>query len=464
MPLAEANVYLPNANEAVRNAFQTRQLAARKRYKQLFEFYRANPCRVARIHLLTGAAVTLGRFCGVSQSFDAIGRILMPVDEQGTPKNENWNSYAEACQQNRPWRARDELWIKAHLEDMEAMRQGHLDDTFYAEADGHQDDPVWNFLRLHMEMTLGARLTDHLALAGHVPVETVISDGIAMALSRIVRSGFSLLFRYAKEGTKALLGIGEHKDASAISYRRTALQMIWFSFSAWSAAKVFRLGVRNRERGHEIAGDAWPLLKSVLGTAVEQVHPLIVKFYTNPSLFNVKAQLELFTPFARFWSFVAAQIIGQGLYETKEENIPTLFQVFRRTDGSMHFIRKLMLPGTERVFDSDFLVKDRQSNPTLFEVFPDIGVAVPMKVTVLPNGGLSIRGLQILFFNFPVPDFGLKVEFISTAVSENNLHIDGHLRMEPTSKLGKFLAYKVLRRPRDLGCIHYRIETKPNSI
>jgi hypothetical protein len=320
-------------------------------------------------------------------------------------------------------------------------------------------DPMWGFLKLHMEMTLGARLIDHLALAGQVPHETALADGIGTSLSRIVRVGARLLLRYAHEGTRALFSFSKEPVGPLLSYRRTALDMLRFTVSAFTAARVFRRGVRNKDRGRVATGDAWQLLADVLGPEVRKVHPLIVKFYSNPSSFVAQSSLRLETAPARFWSFVVTSVLGQGLYETGRL-INTRFSVFRRADGSMHFIRQLVVDNTLRHFDSDFVVREHRGRPTLFEVFPELGLSVAMQLTVREGGGLSIRGAEVWLRRWRLPMLGLSVEFISEVANssaQTELNINGHLRMEPTSALGRFWAYRVLRRPRELGCIHYRL-------
>lgn len=460
--LSDARRYLAGASDAELQAFATRQLQARERYAQLLRFYRLHPCRVARIHLLTGSAVTLGRFCGLSECFDLIGQRLMPVDLTDAPASSAWAAYQRGCQTGLSWDQRDDLWMVAHLDDMDRVRAEHLDQAFLDEARTHAADPMWVFLKLHMEMTLGARLIDHLALAGQVPHETAVADGIATALTRIARTGWRLLARYAREGTRALITRNTEPSRELVSYRRTALQMLAFSFATWTAARVFRRGVRNRARGRIAEGptDAWPLLAQVLGGeagAVRQISPLIVTFYANPAQFEVEATLELHTTAARFWSFLVTTLIGQGLYEAGPKPIAARFRVFRRVDGSMHFVRELMVNTTVRTFDSDFLVREHRGTPTFFEVFPEQGVAIAMRLQSLPDGGLSIRGEELLLRGFRLPMFGVEVEFVSRAVSESELRIDGHLRLNPRTAWGRALAFGVLRRPRELGCIHYRV-------
>ncbi len=455
--LEAARAYVPRASPDEIEAFACRQLRARRRLAALVAFYRRNPCRMARIHLLTAAAVTLGRFCGFSPTFDAIGEALMPAGEDGCPRGDGWRGYEAACRSLRPFEMRDELWMAAHVRDMEVLRNDGTVRAFYLECDAHRDDPTWRLLRQHMEMTLGARLLDRSALQGAIAYETAMAQGMATALSRIVRAGSRLIHRYAYEAAKALVLPSREPPRGLPSYRKTALLLGHYACSAVTASAVYRRGIRLRERGLVADDDAWPLLSEVLGDRVGEVHPAIVRFYGNPSRFPVRARLELHTLPARFWSRAATFLIGQGLYETPEGEIDARFRVYRRGDGSMHFVRELYLGGRLRIFDSDFVVRNVDGRPRLFEVFVDNGIEVEMAVEPIPGGGLVIRGERVRVQGVLVPRFGIVVEFRSRVEDQDRLAIDGALLMRPRSRWGRFVARSLLRRPEELGAIHYRV-------
>jgi len=138
------------------------------------------------------------------------------------------------------------------------------------------------------------------------------------------------------------------------------------------------------------------------------------------------------------------------------------FRVFRRADGSMHFIRELYSAGARRVFDSDFVVRDVRGRPTFFEVFVDLGIDVEMAVKPLAGGGLSIRGTNIYWKGVRLPSTALKVEFVSKVEASPErgplLRIEGNLLMQPDTKLGRLVLHGLLRRPEKLGRIRYTAE------
>jgi hypothetical protein len=461
--LNDALRYLPQANDDQVKAFAIRQLRARQRLTLLLEFYHKNHCRLARLQLLAACAIALGRFAGYSKSFDELGDAFMPVDNQGQVLTQEWQLYVEACAARRPIEVRDEFWIAAHMKDLQAVRQASLDEAFNEEMREHENELTWRLLKQHMEVTFGARLMDHAALNGIMAYETAFGESLVLTVKRLFTTGWLLLGRYAFEAARALIKVDRASRKEFVSYRRTALELMRYTINVWSASRVFRRGVRARQRGSLQSEDGWSLLEEVLGERVREIHPMIVDFYTNPSRYDVKASLELKTLPAKFWSRLATLIVGQGLYESDEQEIDARFRVFRRKDGSMHFIRELYCGDAMRVFDSDFIVRQMNNEATLFEVFVDLKVDVEMEVKPLEGRGLSIRGKNIYLRGLRLPSTGIQVEFQSRIVVNENaepekreqLHIDGHLMMQPRTRLGKFFAYKILRRPEQLACIHY---------
>lgn len=453
--LHEAKRYLPNADENELNAFAARQFSARRRVWKLKKFYGENFCRLTRLHLLAACAISLGRFCGVSKVFDEIGESLMPIDDNFQPVSEDWKIYIEACQNNLPLEVRDELWLTAHFKDIEKIRTKNLEEKFYAESELHRNEPIWLLLKQHLEVTLGVRLMDRSAIAGLIPHETAIADSLSLTVKKLSTACIKLTGRYVNESFRAVFDFSKETDITLLTYRQNAFDMTRYFFLSLSVSKIFRRGIRERERGSRAESENWNLLETVLGERVAEIDPLIREFYGNPSRFDVTATLKLETLLAKIWSRLLTLIFGQGLFETNLEEIPARFRIFKRRDGSMHFIRELYCDGKYRVFDSDFVVE----NGKLYEVFKDLKSSIEMKVTTLPNGGISIRAVNYIFRGLRLPEFGLHVEFQSR-VENDLLKVAGSLKMKPKTKFGKFFARKILRRPENLGSIHYTAHRK----
>lgn len=325
-----------------------------------------------------------------------------------------------------------------------------MEEKFYAESELHKNEPIWLLLKQHLEVTLGVRLMDKSAIAGLIPHETAIADSLSLTVKKLSTACIKLTGRYVNESFRTVFDFSKETDSELLTYRQNAFDMTRYFFLSLSVSKIFRRGIRERERGSRAESENWNLLETVLGERVAEIDPLIREFYGNPSRFDVTATLKLETLPAKIWSRLLTLIFGQGLFETNLEEIPARFRIFKRRDGSMHFIRELYCDGKYRVFDSDFVVE----NGKLYEVFKDLNASVEMYVSPIENRGLSILGTKILFHGKTIPSIGLTVEFQSK-VENDVLKIDGRLQMKPKTKFGEFFARKVLRRPQNLGSIHY---------
>jgi len=457
--LREARRYLPHASPEEQAAFAGRQLRARARTTSLLDFYRRHPCHLADLHLLASCAVALGRFRGFSPEFDEMGEEFMLAGDDGHPRTEAWRRYADACAAGRPWEVRDELWIAAHMEDVERVRRSGLEMRFRQQALAHAGDPTWQAIYQHVEATLGTRLMDQTAMQGIVAYETAFGESLATTFFRLCTVSWRMVRRYWWEGFRAVLTGGGETRQGVAGYRRLAFKAARYSFTAWNASRVYRRGMRERDRGRRAAEEGWPLLADVLGSRVSEVNPLIVRFYQNPAQFQVRVRVDLHTLPAKLWSRVITLLVGQGPYQESGSEVDAQFRVFRRRDGSMHFLRELYMGESLRVFDSDFVVRTVNGTPALFEVFVDKHLEIEMTVTPLAGGGLSIRGKNVYYRGTQVPCPGLRVEFQSHVVAEDGgrerLEIEGRLLMQPDTGWGRLLMCRLLRRPEVLGTIRY---------
>lgn len=457
--LSEARLYLPHGSTEEQSAFAERQLRARCKATLLLNFYRRYPCHLAELHLLATCAVALGRFRGFSPEFDEMGEEFMLAGEDGQPRTVAWQRYVEACDAGRPWQVRDELWIAAHMEDMERVRRSGLEERFRLKAAAHVDDPTWQAIKQHVEATLGTRLMDRIALDGTVAFETAFAHSLSATFFRLCTVSWLMVRRYWGEGFRAMVMPAGKSQEGIVSYRRLALHAARYSVTAWSASRVYRRGMRERDRGRRSSEDGWPLLADVLGPRIREVDPLIVRFYQNPANFQVRVKVDLHTLPAKLWSRVITLLIGQGPSAESGSEVDAQFRVFRRRDGSMHFLRELYMGETLRVFDSDFVVRQVNGVPTLFEVFVDKHIEVEMSVTPLPGSGLSIRGTNFYYRGTRMPCPGLRVEFQSHVLrdesSQEVLNIEGRLLMQPDTGWGRLLMCRLLRRPEVLGTIRY---------
>lgn len=436
--LEEAARELPGADASGLRDFAFRQRACRLSLALLESFYAAHPCRMARVHLLAASAVALGRFWGVSEPFARLGAAVMPVDSLGRPRTPAWAAYVHACEQRLPLEIRDERWIDAHMQDVARARERGYEAAFLDEAARHEGEPLWRLLAQHVEMTLGARLFDHPALAGAVPGESAMAQGLALSLRRLVHAGQRLVSHYAWRTLRALVLPRWGAVRGLVDERRAAWLLVSSFLTAWTAAGVYRRGVKLLHRGQRVGpSDAWPLLAAALGDEVHRVDPRVARFYANPGAWTMRASVTLRSRAARVLARVATWLTGQGLPEHGERAFPGRFRTFRRADGSMHFVRELYCDGALRVFDSDFVVRQGR----LYEVFVEHGLELELAVSVLDDGGLRLKGRGLRWHGLPLPWLGAWVEFRILPATDGAWRVD---------------AIGTLRPARPWGHIHYQ--------
>jgi len=200
-----------------------------------------------------------------------MGEEFMLSAEDGRPRTSAWQKYVEACEAARPWQVRDELWIAAHMEDMERVRRSGLEERFRRQAVAHRDDPSWQAIHQHVEATLGTRLMDRIALEGTVAYETAFAHSLSATFFRLCTVSWHLVRRYWWEGFRAVAVPAGKSHEGIVSYRRLALHAARYSFTAWNASRVYRRGMRERDRSRRTAEDGWPLLADVLGPRITEV-------------------------------------------------------------------------------------------------------------------------------------------------------------------------------------------------
>lgn len=407
---------------------------------------------MARVHVLASCAVMLGRLCGFSATFDDMADLFLPFAGDKA-RTDAWAGYVNACELGRPVEVRDELWLIAHMNDMAEVRSSGLYDRFTKEAAQHSRDTLWRLVKRHMDVTLGARMLDEVAISGVIAAETAIAHSFSLGLGRLFHDGWDLIHHFAWETAKGLFTRSKSRSGIA-SYREASLQMLRCLTNVWSASAVYRRGMRARDRGSEVPNSRWNLLPLLLGDEVARVHPLIVEFYDNPSRFQARGRVELPTLPGRIWSRAATRLLGQGAFEQSAGDIDVRFRAFRRVDGSMHFVRELFVGDTMRVFDSDFVIRDSAQGKVLAEVFSDLKVEALMTVSAEADGSISIRGKEFRFRGGLLPTMPWQVQFKSRVV-DGQIEIRGDLLLEPQSALGRAFFFGLLRRPKLLGSIHY---------
>jgi hypothetical protein len=457
-PSELADARRSGANPDDLEAFVDRQRSARLRVALLTAFYSRYPCRMGVLHQLAAAGIAVARFAGRSATYDEIGDRLLPVDREGRPRTEGWRAFVLAFDHGCPDDLLEERWLAAHLADMEDVKAEGWVDRFAAEHDAHRHDPTWDDLAEHMEVALGSRIQDREALAGQVALETAIATSLGAVVRRQLRTGLGLVRTYAWAAARATLHGGPHVPPGLPSDRALVATLVRQTFRLVRVTRVWRLGVRRRARGAAAPdGAAWslaPALSEVLGDDHRRLEPRVAQFFDRMDDWRTTASVRLYHRAGRWAAALGTLLVGQGMYEEDLVEVDARFRLFRRDDGSLHFVREFWCADAVRVFDSDFVVREVDGRPAILEVFQDLGLALRMRTTVEPDGGLTMAVAGVFVRGVPVGVGPVRVRF-TTRPEPDRLVVHGTLDLEPATALSRWFWRRGLGLPERIGEIRY---------
>ena len=446
------------ADPADPGAFVTRQRNARLRVALMSAFYLRYPCRMGQLHVLATAGIAVARFAALSEVYDVIGDHLLPVDRGGQPRNEAWANYVRAFDEGRPADFLEERWLAAHLADMVRVKEEGCMDRFAAEVARNPGDPTWEDLAEHMAVTLGTRVQDREALAGRMALETAIATSLGSVVRRQLQNGARTVRTYVGAAIRATLHGGPWVPPGLPSDRQLVCALVSSTFRVARITHVWRLGIRRRARGAEAAsGTSWslaPSLAAVLGPAALRLEPRVADFFDRMHAWQLTASVHLYHRVGRWAAVFGTLLVGQGMYEQDLDQVDARFRLFRRDDGSLHFMREFWCADEIRVFDSDFVVREVDGRPTILEIFQDLGVAARMRTDVLPDGGLLMTVVGLFVRGVPV-GVGPAVVHFETRPEADRLVVRGTLDLAPRTALARWWWHRVLRLPERIGEIRY---------
>lgn len=452
--LADARRYLGDADPA---DFVRRQRDARLRVALMNGFYVRFPSRMGALHELAAAGIAVARFAARSEVYDAIGERLLPVDADGRPRTPAWSAYVASFHEGLPADVREERWLAAHFADMQAVKAEGWIERFADERAEHRDDPAWDMLAEHIGVTLGTRVQDGAALAGRVALETAIASSLRQVVVRQWRTGAGLVRQHVASAIWATLSGGPWVPPHLPSDRRLVLRLVVATVGALRIARVWRLGVRRQARGAEGPGAAWsltPSLEAVLGPGLPGIDGQVAAMFSAMHSFQMTASVHLYHRAGVVAAWLATLLVGQGMYEAHLDEVEARFRLFRRDDGSLHFVREFWCEEAVRVFDSDFVVRDVDGRPTLLEVFAELGVACQMRTEVLPDGGLAMTVVRLFVGGVSLPVGPVQVCF-ETRPDGARLRVTGVLDVKPRSAWEQLLFARLFALPERVGEIRY---------
>jgi hypothetical protein len=366
---------------------------------QLIEdFYRRYPVAHAGVHLYSANMLSMNGAYASSLMAHTLANAIMPVDNDGKPKNASWQAYADACDRRKATGSPSEevcekLWWKAHMEDFNIVDtpgfQKLLAD-FWPKA---EKDPALQPLATYAKAMVIGRQNfekDRQTRSEDAAFVTFIKH---FSLT-VAKAGE---MPYWKEdlaaGVRALKGRGE----PALDDRGLPTEHTLFRRAVGGLKEMTGLtrtigrgiGQIATGKGDRAVTTSMVDLSRVLTPAqLKQVDPRVVAFYKQPGSFDMQAGVDFEGGLSDvLLGKLAPAIAGQSQIDDKGrgfENYPMETELYKDDEGATHWDRYVIVDGERKpLFLANFEVEGRQ----IKETFNIHGKRIALYFDVVPHEG-----------------------------------------------------------------------------
>jgi hypothetical protein len=344
---------------------------------------------------------------GTYTEHDAYGDIpnfILPIDNDGLPKNQLWRDYATAYDKHKATgapskEALEALWVKAHMKDFSAVDNPEFKaklNTFWENA---ITDPTLAPMALYANAMVIGREEFEKATKSGVPYEVAFQNVGARALKSMVEMrSFPFLQQDAKE-LGHLLSDRAFNSQPDTDERGLATDKALVTRSIGGLKEMMGLiPLAMRGAVKSVTGDTKrldapvmvDLAKVLTPEQLKQVDPKVVEFYRDPGKFDMTAGVDM--PFLSRQLFgVAAKVTGDGDIPDRVrgfEGYPLEMQLYKDPHGGTHWDRDIVVDGRRRQL---FHAKFEQAGNQLKETFSIRGKEVTLYMNVEPyQGGVKI--------------------------------------------------------------------------
>jgi hypothetical protein len=344
---------------------------------------------------------------------------IMPVDNDGKPKNVHWRAYVDAYESHKRTGAPSKeslelLWLKAHMVDFEAVDtpefQAKLNDFWQKAA----LDPVMAPMAIYTKAMVLGRQEFEKAKSEGVPEEVCFKRSLAHFARTMLEFRTFPFWQNDLRELGALMLNKDVKKQPDVDDRGLATDKALIQRSIngikdmFGLARIVLQGQRLEALGvlPTIGDGVWgspglsrtPTNKMVDLSQVlppdklAQLDKRIIAFYDNPTNFNVTTGVEMPWFNRIFLGGLGAMISGQGNIPDRVrgfEGFPLEQELYKDPQGHVHWDRSVVVDGHQRtLFHAKFEVDGKQ----LKESFVVKGREVHLYFNAdVVNGGLVLK-------------------------------------------------------------------------
>jgi hypothetical protein len=391
-----------------------RNVQARVRSQLINDFNEKYPVAPGGILQYSANVLAMNHTYGEDEFYGMVPNAIMPVDNDGKPKNQLWRDFTNAYDQHKKtgkpsMQEIERLWIRAHMEDFRAVDGPDFqakEDEFWKKA---AQDPALESMAVYAKGMIMGRQVFEKARANHMTEEAALDESLKHFASTIATSGTAPFWREDLDAIARYFrgsGAGSRKEAETDDRGLPTDRAI----AERAASGMKEMGglapIIAKGRSEEKAGTASrvepsemiDLSKTLSKEQIATLDPTILDFYRHPTSYDISAFAQFSPLQAHLFHLlgdvanngkIPAAITGKGGGDGPHQEYPVEQNLWKDDKGRTHWDRDVVVKGEQQpLFHATFeLVGDQ-----LCETFHVHGVTVPLYFNLQPTGhGLTLN-------------------------------------------------------------------------
>jgi hypothetical protein len=360
-----------------------RNVQARVRSQHVFEFFKKYPAPEAGILTYSANMLAINGAYGQSEMFGALANGIMPVDNNGKPKNELWQAYADKYEEHyatgRPSKdVLEGLWFKAHMKDFDIVDTPDFKvklNEFWKQA---IEDPALRPMAIYTEAMVGGRKIFEQAKVERVPDETAFARSFKhFATTMIDNKTFPFWQNDLKELGK--LATGKYSKQAELDQRglptdkTLVIRTMQGIKEMTGLTRILKDGFNQTTFDKTRIAAAAPTKMVDLSTVLspeklKKVDPKVIEFYKNPGNFNITVGIEMPQVTSKILFGASSLISDQGDIPDRVkgfEGYPLEMSLYNDQNGKTHWDRNIIVDGKQRhLFHAVFEAEGNQVKET----------------------------------------------------------------------------------------------------
>jgi hypothetical protein len=385
-----------------------RGLTARARSQLIAEFHAKYPVPQGGILLYSANMLAMNGAYAEHAMFGDLPNRIMPVDNDGKPKNALWRAFVDASTSHAASGAPSQeqlemLWLRAHMKDFEAVDtpefRAKLDDFWQQAA----LDPVMAPMAIYTKAMLLGRTEFEKSTTGGLPEEVAFKRSLEHFARTMLEHRTFPFWQSDLRELGRLLFDPEVRAQPDVDDRGLATDKALIERSIAGIKEMFGLA-RMVLKGHQLeqVGELERVptnkmvdLSRVLPPAkLAQLDPKIIAFYDNPLNFDVTTGVSMPWLNRIVMGGMGSLISGQGQIPDRVrgfEGYPLEMDLYQDPAGHTHWDRHVVVDGKRRtLFHAKFEVDGAQ----LKETFTVAGREVELYFNADVTGGKLVLSMD----------------------------------------------------------------------